>query len=136
MLCHGQTAGRTGHKTIDMNITLLFWRGVTMTGLFGLIGLIVIWNGWLAPIQQVPLWLELLIFGLPLALLSRGILYGKAIAHVHATLVSLIYTIASIWFILTPQEEPYGYLMLLFSILLYTGGFFGAKYINKASNIQ
>jgi uncharacterized membrane protein len=114
-----------------MNTVLLFWRGVTMLGLFGLIGLITVWNGWLAPIQQVPLWLELLIFVLPLALLTRGILYGKALSHVHATMVSLIYTIMGIWFILTPREEIYGYLMLLFSILLYIGGFFGAKYISK-----
>nr|CAA6830120.1 MAG: Unknown protein [uncultured Thiotrichaceae bacterium] len=116
-----------------MNTALLFWRGVTIIGVFGLLGLIIIWNGWLAPVQQVPLWLELLLFGLPLALLARGILYGKAIAHVRATMISLAYTTISIWFILTPQEETYGYLMLLFSILLYAGGFFGAKYISKAS---
>ena len=119
-----------------MNTALLFWRGMAIAGLFGLIGLIIVWNGWLAPIQQVPLWLELILFGLPLVLLARGILYGKALTHVHATLVSLAYTIISIWFILTPQEEPYGYLMLLFSVLLYTGGFFGAKYINKANEIN
>lgn len=116
-----------------MNKALLFWRGVTMAGLFGLLGLIIVWNGWLTPGRYVPLWLELLIFGLPLVLLARGILYGKAIAHVHATLVSLIYTLLGIWFMLTPQEEVYGYWMLFFSILLYTGGFFGAKYINKAN---
>lgn len=115
-----------------MNKALLFWRGVTMLGLFGLIGLITLWNGWLAPIQQVPLWLELFIFILPLALLARGILYGKALSHVHATMVSLIYAILGVWFILTPQEEIYGYAMLFFSILLYTGGFFGAKQITKA----
>lgn len=117
-----------------MNKILVFWRGVTLTGLFGLLGLIVVWNGWLTPGRYVPLWLELLVFCLPLVLLTRGLLYGRALTHVHATLVSLIYTLLGIWFILTPQEEVYGYLMLLFSILLYTGGFFSAKYINKTNN--
>lgn len=102
-----------------------------MLGLFGLTGLIVVWNGWLAPIQQVPLWLELLIFILPLALLTRGILYGRAMAHVYATMISLLYASLGIWFILTPQETVYGYLMLLFSSLLYIGGFFAAKQITS-----
>ncbi len=116
-----------------MNKVLLFWRGATAVGLFGILGLIIVWNGWLAPVQQVPVWLELIIFGLPLVALSRGIMHGNAVTYVHATLVSLVYTVISIWFILTPQEETYGYLMLLFSILLYVGGFFGAKYLNKAN---
>lgn len=110
-------------KTIPLN----FWRGLTFTGLFGLIGLIAVWNGWLTPVRQVPLWLELLIFTLPLALLIRGILHGNAKTHVHATLISVLYMIFGFWFIFTPQEEWYGYLMLLLSVILYIGGFFSAK---------
>lgn len=110
---------------------LMMWRSVTLIGLFGLMGLITIWNGWLAPIQQVPLWLELLIFLLPLTLLIRGLLHGLDSTHVHATLVALIYMILGVWFVLTPQETIYGSLMLAFSLLLYAGGFLAAKVMQK-----
>lgn len=114
---------------MKLNIPLRAWwvRGCAIVGLFGLIGLITIWNGWLAPVQQVPLWLELLLFILPLALLIRGILRGFPMTHVYATMVSLLYMIFGCWYMLTPQEEIYGYLMLGLSVVLYIGGFFGAK---------
>ncbi|MEZ5476654.1 MAG: DUF2069 domain-containing protein [Thiolinea sp.] len=118
------------------NPALLFWRGLTMFSLFGLIGLICIWNGWLAPLRQVPLWLELLIFILPLALLIRGILHGRAKTHVYAVMVSLLYMTFGVWFALTPGEAVYGYLMLGLSILLYLGGFFGAKQLSKPAAQQ
>ena len=114
-------------------LPLIFWRSVTLTGLFGLIALIFLWNGWFTPIQQVPLWLELLIFTLPLALLIRGILHLNPKTHVYAILVSLIYMCLGCWFILTPNESLYGYLMLALSILLYAGGFFTAKILGKSN---
>ena len=118
--------------SMKLNIPLQAWwvRGCAIGGLFGLIGLIVIWNGWLAPIQQVPLWLEMLIFILPLALLIRGILRGLPMTHVYATMVSLIYMTFGCWYAFTPQEEIYGYLMLFLAVILYIGGFFGAKLLH------
>jgi len=115
------------------NWKLWLSRSSAITGLLGLIILICVWNGWLTPIQQVPLWLELLIFVSPLAPLVKGILSGNAATHVHATLISLLYLIFAVWYILTPQEEVYGYLMLLFGIMLYVGGFFGAKQLGKTT---
>ncbi|MGB1255237.1 MAG: DUF2069 domain-containing protein [Thiolinea sp.] len=118
---------------MDIDVPLQAWwvRGCAIGGLFGLIGLICIWNGWLAPIQEVPLWLEMLIFILPLALLIRGILRGLPATHVYATIVSLIYLIFGCWYAFTPNEEVYGYLMLLFATMLYIGGFFGAKLLDR-----
>lgn len=118
---------------MKLNIPLRAWwvRGCAIGGLFGLIGLIALWNGWLTPVQQVPLWLELLIFILPLALLIRGILLGIPLTHVYATMVSLIYMIFGCWYSFTPQEEIYGYLMLGLAVMLYIGGFFGAKLLNS-----
>lgn len=149
MFCTRQTTGNAGGKAMSdkpdynsvitkihnmkLDIPLQAWwvRGCAIGGLFGLIGLIALWNGWLAPIQQVPLWLEMLIFIFPLALLIRGILRGQPTTHVYATLVSLIYLIFGCWYIFTPQEEIYGYLMLLFAVMLYIGGFFGAKLLTN-----
>ena len=121
---------------LDVPLQAWWVRGCAIGGLFGLIGLISLWNGWLAPVQQVPLWLEMLVFIFPLALLIRGILRGLPATHVYATIVSLIYLIFGCWYAFTPQEELYGYLMLLFATMLYIGGFFGAKLLDKRPTEQ
>ncbi len=125
------TSQRKAKRTFPLQV---WWvRGCAIGGLFGLIGLIAAWNGWLAPVQEVQLWLEMLIFILPLALLIRGILRGHPVTHVYATMVALLYMIFGCWYAFTPQEEIYGYLMLLLAVMLYIGGFFGAKLLgNKA----
>lgn len=110
---------------------LILWRTLTMTGLFGLIGLIIIWNGWLTPVQALPRALEVLLLITPLLFPLGGILHGHARAHVHATLYALLYATLGIWHIFLPPEEPYGYLLLLLSIALYAGGFMTARTLGQ-----
>ncbi|HPE61109.1 MAG TPA: DUF2069 domain-containing protein [Thiolinea sp.] len=114
-------------KRPGIRLPLWLARTLAITGMLGLIFLIVLWNGWLDPQQQIPRSIELLIMLFPLLFLVRGILGGRAPTHVHATLISLLYFSIGIWFAFTPGEEPYGYLMSALSIMLYLGGFFGAK---------
>ena len=102
-----------------------------MGGLFGLIALILLWNGWLTPVQTFPRSLELLILLAPLLWLLRGILEGRNSTHVYAVLVSLAYVTLGAWYAFTPQEEPYGWLMIVCSVLLYAGGFMSAKITGK-----
>ena len=111
------------------NFRLPLWlaRTLAIGGLLGLVILIVLWNGWLDPQQRVPRSIELSIMLFPLLFLVRGILGGRPPAHVHATLISLLYLSIGIWFAFTPGEEPYGYLMTTLSIMLYLGGFFVAN---------
>ncbi len=52
---------------------LALWRNLTLVGLLGLMALIVLWNVWLAPVQHVPRWFEVLVLLAPLLLLVRGI---------------------------------------------------------------
>lgn len=106
-------------------------RYLTLLGLLGLMGLIVVWNVGLANVQHVPLWLEIGILLLPLVLLMRGIINGVAQTHVYAVLVSLLYFILGIWVILDPQERVYGAALLVFSACLYTGAFMAAKILGK-----
>jgi uncharacterized membrane protein len=110
---------------------LTIWRSLAVGGLLGLIFLIILWNGWLTPVQQMPRWMELLILLSPLMLLVRGILHGWVSTHVKAVLVSLIYTTIGLWYASSQQEKPYGYLLLLFSVCLYLGGFMTAKVLGK-----
>ena len=111
--------------------TVALWRNLTLIGLLGLIGLIVVWNLGLAKVQHVPVWLELLLLLPPLLLLVPGIWQGKAKTHVHAVLVSLLYLTLGIWIALDPQERVYGYALITLSVCLYAGGFMSAKVLGK-----
>ena len=113
---------------------LKIWRSLTMIGLFGLIGLIIAWNGWLTPVQALPRSLEVLLLITPLLIPLGGILHGRPREHVHATLYALLYITIGIWHSFSPQEEIYGYLMVLFSIALYAGGFMTARTLGKAAS--
>ncbi len=106
---------------------LPLWRVLSVGGLVGLIFWIILWNGWLTPVQKMPRWLELLILLAPLLYLVRGIFHGRIATSVHAVLISLLYAILGVWFALSPPEEIYGYVMLVFSISLYAGSFMTAK---------
>ncbi|SEA06562.1 Uncharacterized membrane protein [Thiothrix caldifontis] len=110
---------------------LPLWRNLTLFSLLGLIGLIVVWNGLLASVQHVPLWLEIPLLLAPLALLVRGIVQGNAQTHVFAVLMSLLYLLLGIWVVLDPQERLYGYALIFLSIGLYAGAFMSAKILGK-----
>lgn len=106
---------------------LWVWRGSALLGLLGLIALIILWNGWLSTTQQFPRSLEILILLLPLMPLIRGIIRGSNRSHVFSILVALLYATLGVSYLFSPQEEIYGWLMLLASSLLYIGGFMSAK---------
>jgi uncharacterized membrane protein len=109
------------------------WRVVASLGLLGLIFLIIVWNGWLTPVQQVPRWLELLLLLTPLMLLVRGVFHGWGTVYVYGILVSLLYATLGAWYAVAPPEQAYGYGLLGFSVLLYAGSFMGAKVLGKMS---
>ncbi|MEB4592931.1 DUF2069 domain-containing protein [Candidatus Thiothrix sp. Deng01] len=110
---------------------LLLWRTLSVGGLLGLIAWIILWNGWLTPIQHMPRWLELLILLAPLLYLVRGILHGRISSSVHAILISLVYATLGVWYAVSPLEQLYGYLMLALSAALYLGSFMSAKVLGK-----
>jgi uncharacterized membrane protein len=110
---------------------LMLWRTLAIVGLLGLIFWVILWNGWLTPVQRVPRWLELLLLLAPLMFLVRGILHGRIATHVHAVLISLLYATLGAWYAVAPPEQWYGYLLLAFSVCLYAGGFMTAKVLGK-----
>lgn len=110
-----------------MNNLLWLWRSCSVGGLLGLITLIILWNGWLSTTQQFPRSIEILILILPLLPLVRGILKGSNRSHVFSILVSLLYATLGVWYLFSPHEAIYGWLMILASSLLYIGGFMSAK---------
>lgn len=106
---------------------LPYWQHLTSLSLIGLIVLIIVWNGWLTPVQQIPRSIELLILLLPLVFFVRGILHKHYNRYVQVTFPALFYFLLGIWYVLTPQEMAYGIGMTLLSIGLYLGGFFSAR---------
>ncbi len=114
-----------------MTAQLKFWRVVTLIGLFGMIALIVIWNGWLTPAQYINRGIEIAMFALPLLFFVRGILNADRDKHIAITLLSFVYFCLGIWFIFAPDERIYGYLMTGLSFCLYLGGFFYVRTLDK-----
>lgn len=117
-----------------MNVTIksmlnnaLYWHWMAMTGLFGLMILIIVWNGWLSTPEFLPRSIEFLILLLPLAFLSKGVLQGKTSVHAYASFTALFYVLLGFWFLFTPAEEPYGIGLLFFGFLLYLGSFMYAR---------
>ena len=110
---------------------IIIWRVMTIMGLLGLIALIIIWNGWLSPVQKIPKALEMIILVGPLLFFVRGVLHGNYNTHVKIAFPGIIYFVLGVWYAFTPKEEIYGYLLILFSLFSYLGGFLYARTIMK-----
>ena len=109
----------------------MLWRVLTLISLFGLMVLIIVWNGWLTPVQYLNRGLEIAILEFPLLFFVRGIIDGNREKHIATTLLSLVYFFIGVWFIFAPEESLYGYLMTLLSIGLYLGSFLYVRTLDK-----
>ena len=112
-----------------MNLTL--WRVLTLVSFFGLMGMIIIWNGWLTPIQYLNRGLEIAILEFPLLFFVRGMINADREKHIAVTLLSLVYFFIGVWFIFAPKESLYGYVLTLLSLGLYLGSFFYVRTLDK-----
>jgi uncharacterized membrane protein len=113
-----------------MDITV-FWRALAITGIIGLLILIVLWNGWLTPVQQFPRSIEIAILSIPLLFFVRGVLHGKRDTFIAATLLSFPYALIGIWYIFSSQESIYGYAMTLLSLCLFFGSLLNVWVLDK-----
>ena len=103
------------------------WQWLTTLSLISLISLILLWNGWLTPVQHIPRSIELFLLLTPLLFFLRGILDKRYDSYVQVTFPALFYFLLGIWYSLTPQEVGYGICMTLLGLCLYLGGFFSAR---------
>ena len=113
---------------MDMTV---FWRVLAGIGIIGLILLAVIWNGWFAPVQVIPRSIEIILLVAPLLYFLRGVLHGNRDTFIIITLVSFVYGLMGIWYAYSAEEQTYGYLMLLFSLLLFFGSLLNVWYLDK-----
>lgn len=113
-----------------MDITII-WRALAALGILALVILIVVWNGWLSPIQLIPRSIEIAILVAPLLFFVRGVLHGQRDTFIAVTLLSFPYALLGIWYAYSEQESIYGYLMLLASLLLFFGSLLNVWILDK-----
>ena len=118
-----------------MDITI-FWRTLAALGVLGLLVLIIVWNGWLTPVQDSPRSFEIIILSAPLLFFVRKILHGNRDAFIMATLLSFLYSLLGIWYIYSPNEVVYGWLMLVFSLFLFFGALLTMWVLDKREKNQ
>lgn len=107
-----------------------YWaRGATLTGYFGLLGLLLAWHIWLAPSTLFPRALMLSIFVAPLLLPLRGLLHGRRYTHQWVPFLALPYLIIGITeAFANPEERTLALLEIVCSALLLVGASVYARY--------
>ncbi len=118
-----------------MDITV-FWRILAGIGITGLVILCVVWNGWFAPVQQVPRSIEITLLVAPLLYFTRGVLRGNRDTFIAVMLVSFIYMLMGIWYAFSAEEKIYGYLMLVFSLFLFFGSLLNVWILDKRDKVR
>lgn len=66
-------------------------RGASLIGYFGLLALVSVWTVSQAPADRIPLAPVLILAVVPLLVMLRGILHGRARAHFWTSIVALLY---------------------------------------------
>ena len=101
----------------------------TLTGYFGLLILIVLWNGWLSPPVHFPRSLAILFLGGPLLLPLRGLLHGRPYTFAWASYLALFYLILGVVnLIASPGERLLATMQIFSSLMMYLGAIFFARY--------
>ncbi len=112
-------------------IRLLQWTA--LAGLFGLLILLTLWIGWLAPSPTYPKSLLLALLVVPLLLPLRGLLHGRSYTHAWASLLSLLYfTLGVMEAYANPAVRGLALLEVLFSLMLFVGGVWYVKAVARA----
>jgi uncharacterized membrane protein len=111
-----------------MNKTrLAYW--VAVSGYFGLIALLLAWQGWLSPPKALPISVALFLLLVPLLFPLRGILYGRAYTFAWASFLSMIYFIHGVVEAYSSPEDRWLALAeVVLSVAFYTGSMLYARY--------
>lgn len=68
-----------------------FYYALTLLGYFGVMLLLPLWYGWLAPPSVLPAWFVITVLGLPLFAPLRGLLHGRSYTVAWSLFLSLLY---------------------------------------------
>ena len=103
--------------------------GAALTGYFGLLTLLMLWNTVLAPSSHFPVAMMLIILVMPLMLPLRGLLHGRPGACTWAAYLSLFYFVHGVVEAAAgPQERLLASLEIATSLLLFFGAVFSVRF--------
>ena len=108
---------------------LPIYHALALTGMVGMILLIVLWNGWLGPDQDYPRSIEILLLASPLLLFLRGIIKKTYDTHIFVTFLALLYFLLGVWYLISPLEWVYGLLLVILSGMQFIGAYYYARTI-------
>lgn len=98
------------------------WRALTLTGYFGTFAVLVLWYSWLAPSQQLPIPLTLLV-AVPLLFPLKGLLQGKLYTYRWSLFLALGYVAhGTMETFALPEERTYGLLETFFAAVWFLAG--------------
>ena len=127
-------------RVVRLGRTQTVARWVTLFGYFGLLVLLLNWFTWLAPPVSVPRALPLIALTVPLLFPLRGLLHARTYTHAWVSLLALPYFAIGIDVAFNRSDQRWlGLLMVLFSLLLFSGAVFfsySTKKIRKATQNQ
>lgn len=107
-----------------------------LTGLFGLIIVIILWTVWLNPPTDTPVGL-ILILQLPLLLLPmHGMMHGKPYTFGWATFIALFYFILGVDNAAIEGREFYGSLQIMLSLLMFNGSMLYARLEGRRQRLE
>lgn len=100
---------------------LLLARTATLTGYFGLLVLMLLWQTWLSP-STLPLGLVLTVLLGPLLLPLYGLVQGRPKSHFWASVLALFYVLHGAGELLaTPQDRQLAVMEILLACCLFIG---------------
>jgi uncharacterized membrane protein len=118
-----------------MDITV-FWRALAGIGIAGLIILSIVWNGWLAPQQDIPRSIEITLLVAPLLFFVRGVFRGNRDTFIGVMLLAFVYMVLGIWYVFSATESLYGIIMLVLSLCLFFGSLLNVWILDKRDKEQ
>lgn len=99
-----------------------WWRAATLTGYFGLFGLLLLWFAVLEPPSRLPVALALLLWAGPLLFPLRGLLHGRPYTHAWVSFLALFYFAFGVFHVAGTMARPWlAWLEIGFSALLFAG---------------
>ncbi len=115
-------------------ITVFRW--VTLSGYFGLIALIFIWNLWIEPRPPEQMSMTFLIQMGPLMFALRGLLHEKLYTHAWSMYLALLYFVVGVWYAGDESTRTFGILFSCFSLDFFIGTMFYTRFKGKAINSE
>ncbi len=117
-----------------MQKKIALYRTLALAGYFGLLLLNLLWFTIISPAIHTPVALILIATLIPLLFPLKGLLHGKPYTYAWSSFLTFYYFFIAVDFAFNNIDDKlYGYIQLFFSVLMFIGCIFYARYATRAS---